>query len=118
MSDAEPTAAEANVDTLRKVLELESLSFTSASRESDYFLGQNQYKPDGRVYGGQVVAQSVVAAAATCQMIASSTHFTATSCALGMSASRLSSVSNDCATGDLSPLDASTPIRRTSRSCP
>ena len=65
MSDAEPTAAEANVDTLRKVLELESLSFTSASRESDYFLGQNQYKPDGRVYGGQVVAQSVVAAAAT-----------------------------------------------------
>ncbi|GAA1872299.1 acyl-CoA thioesterase [Brevibacterium marinum] len=61
MSDADPT----NVETLRRVLELESLSFTSASRESDFFIGQNQYKPDGRVFGGQVVAQSVVAAAAT-----------------------------------------------------
>ena len=65
MSDADPTPAEANVDTLRRVLELESLSFDSTSRESDYFIGQNQYKPDGRVFGGQVVAQSVVAAAAT-----------------------------------------------------
>lgn len=65
MSDAEPTADEANVETLRRVLKLESLSFNSESRESDRFLGHNQYKPDGRVFGGQVVAQSVVAAAAT-----------------------------------------------------
>ena len=59
MSDAEPTADEANVETLRRVLKLESLSFNSESRESDRFLGHNQYKPDGRVFGGQVVAQSV-----------------------------------------------------------
>lgn len=65
MSDAEPTADEANVETLRRVLKLETLSFNSESRESDRFLGHNQYKPDGRVFGGQVVAQSVVAAAAT-----------------------------------------------------
>lgn len=65
MSDAEPTTTESNVDTLRRVLELERLSSDSASQESDFFIGQNQYKPDGRVYGGQVLAQSVIAASAT-----------------------------------------------------
>lgn len=65
MSDKDPTPAEANVAVLRELLELEPLSFTSASRESDYFLGHSQHKPDGRVYGGQVLAQCVVAAAAT-----------------------------------------------------
>ena len=65
MSDADQTDAEANVATLRGLLELESLNFTSASRESDFFIGRSQYKPDGRVYGGQVVAQCVVAASAT-----------------------------------------------------
>ncbi|WP_413335351.1 acyl-CoA thioesterase [Brevibacterium sp. GP-SGM9] len=65
MTDAEYTAAEANVAELRKLLDLEPLNFTSASRESDFFVGGSQYKPDGRVYGGQVLAQCVVAAAAT-----------------------------------------------------
>ncbi|MCI4009912.1 acyl-CoA thioesterase II [Brevibacterium sp. ZH18] len=65
MSDAEPNTAEANVATLRRLLELEPLTSTSASRESDFFIGHSQYKPDGRVFGGQVLAQCVVAAAAT-----------------------------------------------------
>ncbi len=56
---------QANVTELRELLDLEKVNFTSASRESDFFLGRSQYKPDGRVFGGQVLAQCVVAAAKT-----------------------------------------------------
>jgi acyl-CoA thioesterase-2 len=65
MTDEASTEAEANVARLRELLDLRRLEFTSASSETDFFIGASQYKPDGRVYGGQVLAQCVVAAAAT-----------------------------------------------------
>src|SRR5699024_8862539 len=64
MTDEVSTEAEANVAQLRELLDLRRLDFTSASSETDFFIGRSQYKPDGRVYGGQVLAQCVVAAAA------------------------------------------------------
>ncbi len=57
--------AQANVAELRELLDLERVDVTSTSRESDFFLGRSQYKPDGRVFGGQVLAQCIVAAART-----------------------------------------------------
>lgn len=65
MTEETSDTAEANVARLHRLLDLERLDFTSASSESDFFSGHSQYKPDGRVYGGQVLAQCVVAAAAT-----------------------------------------------------
>lgn len=65
MTEEASSDAEANVARLHEILDLQRLEFTSASSETDFFIGTNQYKPDGRVYGGQVLAQCVVAAAAT-----------------------------------------------------
>jgi acyl-CoA thioesterase-2 len=65
MTEESSTEAEANVARLHEILDLRRLDFTAASSESDFFIGHSQYKPDGRVYGGQVLAQCVVAAAAT-----------------------------------------------------
>ncbi|WP_113903611.1 MULTISPECIES: acyl-CoA thioesterase [Brevibacterium] len=53
------------VAELRDLLDLEAVESASTSRESDHFLGRSQYKPDGRVFGGQVLAQCIVAAART-----------------------------------------------------
>ena len=49
------------------------------------FVGQSQRQPHGRVFGGQVLAQSVIAAGRTVQRVgedgpARSTRSTATSC--------------------------------------
>lgn len=65
MTEEASAEAEANVATLHDILDLQRLEFTSASSETDFFIGHSQYKPDGRVYGGQVLAQCVIAAAAT-----------------------------------------------------
>ncbi|UVI37666.1 acyl-CoA thioesterase [Brevibacterium spongiae] len=65
MTDEAPTEAEANVAQLHELLDLQRLEFTSASSETDFFVGHSQYKPDGRVFGGQVLAQCVIAAAQT-----------------------------------------------------
>ncbi|WP_209374343.1 acyl-CoA thioesterase [Brevibacterium renqingii] len=65
MTDEASAAAETNVARLQELLDLRRLDFTSASSETDFFLGHSQYKPDGRVYGGQVLAQCIVAAAST-----------------------------------------------------
>lgn len=65
MSAEDSSQAQQNVEVLHGLLNLENVDFTSASRESDFFLGHSQYKPDGRVFGGQVLAQCVVAAAKT-----------------------------------------------------
>lgn len=65
MTDEATTEDEANVARLHEILDLQRLDFTAASSETDFFIGRSQYKPDGRVYGGQVLAQCVVAAAAT-----------------------------------------------------
>ena len=65
MSDSQPTPAEANVARLHELLQLRRLDSDAGPRESDLFVGPSQYKPDGRVFGGQVLAQCIVAAAAT-----------------------------------------------------
>ncbi|MEW1988156.1 acyl-CoA thioesterase II [Brevibacterium casei] len=65
MSDSQPTPAEANVARLHELLQLRRLDSDAGTRESDLFVGPSQYKPDGRVFGGQVLAQCIVAAAAT-----------------------------------------------------
>ena len=46
MTDEASTEAEANVARLRKLLDLRRLEFTSASSETDFFIGASQYKPD------------------------------------------------------------------------
>ena len=61
MTDEAPTEAEANVARLHEILDLRKLEFTAASSETDFFIGHSQYKPDGRVFGGQVLAQCVIA---------------------------------------------------------
>ncbi|MCM1012194.1 acyl-CoA thioesterase II [Brevibacterium sp. XM4083] len=65
VSETEPTLAEANVARLHELLELRKVAVDESTRESDHFIGPSQYKPDGRVFGGQVLAQCIVAAAAT-----------------------------------------------------
>ncbi|RAG72481.1 acyl-CoA thioesterase II, partial [Burkholderia multivorans] len=65
MSDSQPSPAEANVARLHELLQLRRLDSDSGPRESDLFVGPSQYKPDGRVFGGQVLAQCIAAAAAT-----------------------------------------------------
>lgn len=65
MTEEASTEAAQNVARLHEILALQRLKFTSASSETDFFIGHSQYKPDGRVFGGQVLAQCIVAAAAT-----------------------------------------------------
>ena len=65
MSETEPSSAEANVARLHELLTLRRLESEAGPRESDLFVGPSQYKPDGRVFGGQVLAQCIVAASAT-----------------------------------------------------
>lgn len=71
MSTEGQTEAEANVAELQDLLRLRSASELEAPttgpalREKDVFVGRSQYKPDGRVFGGQVLAQCIVAAAHT-----------------------------------------------------
>ena len=50
------------LDHLVKVLELGE---PSAYRNHTYINGESMYFPTGRVYGGQVIAQSVIAASKT-----------------------------------------------------
>lgn len=65
MTEEASTEAAANVARLHEILALQRLEFTAASSETDFFIGHSQYKPDGRVFGGQVLAQCIIAAAAT-----------------------------------------------------
>jgi acyl-CoA thioesterase II len=54
-----------NVAELRSILQLTPTDPIHVSQESEFFLGRSQFKPDGRVFGGQVLAQCVMAAGAT-----------------------------------------------------
>ncbi|RAE29794.1 acyl-CoA thioesterase II, partial [Burkholderia multivorans] len=65
MSDSQPSPAEANVARLHELLQLRRLDSDAGSRESALFVGPSQYKPDGRVFGGRVLAQCIAAAAVT-----------------------------------------------------
>ena len=62
MNDAEPTVEADPVASLLAVLDL---SGSDARTSEDIFTGTSQSMPLGRVYGGQVLAQSIVAAERT-----------------------------------------------------
>ncbi|WGW10453.1 acyl-CoA thioesterase II [Saxibacter everestensis] len=53
------------VDDLLMILDLKRLPIDREDSHHDLFEGISQFKPDGRVFGGQVLAQSIVAATRT-----------------------------------------------------
>ena len=57
--------AEDNVAQLIDLLQVTPTDPIPGTRESEFYLGRSQYKPDGRVFGGQVLAQCVMAAGQT-----------------------------------------------------
>lgn len=61
MSDLSP----AGIDPVATMLGLLDLSSTEARTTEDIFTGDSQQMPQGRVFGGQVLAQAVVAASRT-----------------------------------------------------
>ena len=64
--DAEPNAEPApEVDPVASMLSVIDLSVSEARTTEDIFTGASQSMPLGRVYGGQVLAQSIVAASRT-----------------------------------------------------
>ncbi|GAA2002701.1 acyl-CoA thioesterase II [Brevibacterium samyangense] len=58
-------SAEENVAALLEVLDLQETAALPNTQEDVFFEGISQYKPDERVFGGQVLAQCVVAAGRT-----------------------------------------------------
>lgn len=57
---------ESNTRELLRLLDLQATDESvPGTRETHWFTGVNQYKPDGRIFGGQVLSQCVVAAART-----------------------------------------------------
>ena len=62
MTDAAPADP---VDPIASLLRVLDLSGSDARTTEDIFVGQSQPMPHGRVYGGQVLAQSIVAAQRT-----------------------------------------------------
>ena len=89
--------------------------------ERDIFIGRSQPMPHGRVFGGQVLAQSVVAAGRTVTTSkarhAGFTRCMATSCALATPATRFASPWSACATGTPSRLVGSTRSSSAGPSC-
>ncbi len=66
MVDAEPKAAAApEADPVASMLSVIDLSASDARTTEDIFTGASQSMPLGRVFGGQVLAQSIVAASRT-----------------------------------------------------
>lgn len=64
--DAEPhTASVPETDPVASMLSVIDLSASDARTTEDIFTGRSQSMPLGRVYGGQVLAQSIVAASRT-----------------------------------------------------
>lgn len=64
--DAEPNTEPApEVDPVASMLSVIDLSVSDARTTEDIFTGASQSMPLGRVYGGQVLAQSIVAASRT-----------------------------------------------------
>jgi acyl-CoA thioesterase-2 len=64
--DAEPNAEPApEIDPVASMLSVIDLSVSDARTTEDIFTGASQSMPLGRVYGGQVLAQSIVAASRT-----------------------------------------------------
>nr|BFF06551.1 acyl-CoA thioesterase II [Brevibacterium otitidis] len=56
---------EQNVAQLVDLLQLTPADPIPGTRETEFYCGRSQYKPDGRVFGGQVLAQCVMAAGQT-----------------------------------------------------
>lgn len=65
MSEADSASTALRVDPVAGMLDVLSLTGSEARTTEDIFTGVSQPMPLGRVYGGQVLAQSVVAAART-----------------------------------------------------
>lgn len=60
-----PSPTSAGADPVATLLSLLDLSSSGARTTEDIFTGVSQYMPLGRVYGGQVLSQSIVAASRT-----------------------------------------------------
>lgn len=65
MTDLPAEAPDAGTDPVAAMLAVLDLAESDARTTEDIFTGQSQAMPLGRVYGGQVLAQSIVAAART-----------------------------------------------------
>jgi acyl-CoA thioesterase-2 len=63
--EAAPTAADPPLDPVAALLAVLDLAASSARTTEDIFTGVSQPMPLGRIYGGQVLAQSIVAAERT-----------------------------------------------------
>ena len=90
--------------------------------EADIFVGRSQPMPHGRVFGGQVLAQSIIAAGRTVEDVddasrGTSTACTATSCARATPATRSGSRWSGCATAGRSRPGGCTRSSTASRSC-
>ncbi|MBI9115063.1 acyl-CoA thioesterase [Sanguibacter suaedae] len=60
-----PTTATADHDPLAHLLDVLALSYHGAETGEDVYSGASVHQPNGRVYGGQVLAQALLAAGAT-----------------------------------------------------
>ncbi len=96
MSDADTDAMTEAVAELIAILDLERL-------ETDLFRGQNPKTGWRRVFGGQVVAQALVAATRTCRRTGRSIRCTPISCCRAIRGSPSSTRSSACATARASP---------------
>ena len=65
MTDVAPTSPTADHDPVAAMLHVLDLSTTAARTTEDIFTGSSLAMPLGRVFGGQVLAQSIVAAERT-----------------------------------------------------
>lgn len=67
MTDSPTGRPDHTVTNLLSLLDLQRADTAPAGSDDDMFIGSSQFKPDGRVFGGQVLAQSIVAAGKTIQ---------------------------------------------------
>lgn len=69
------------IRTVEQLLEVLDLDSTQARTTEDIFTGASHPMPTGRIYGGQVLAQSLIAAERTLPRTDLCIRCTATSCA-------------------------------------
>ncbi|GAB3567263.1 acyl-CoA thioesterase [Spelaeicoccus albus] len=62
MADNSSSRQDHTVATLLGLLDLQRSDEEPGGSDDDVFIGSSQFKPDGRVFGGQVLAQSIIAA--------------------------------------------------------
>ncbi len=62
MSDTAADQADATIDPVTMMLELLDLDSSAARTTEDIFTGSSHHMPSGRIFGGQVLAQAIIAA--------------------------------------------------------